>query len=152
MMMKLVRFDDWRTGLVVQLPTGPHLIDVVASVGVLLPEDPVSNGVLNGILKDRGSWAPLIEHWGRARVGLTKLAQLALRSPDHPRLIMRPFDGTLIAPPSNNLQSIAALEIIEQRRSVHPGGCESVARPIEERAIRDLFADERVVALDAYRK
>jgi hypothetical protein len=42
MMLKLVRFGEWRTGLVVELPTGPHVIDVVAGVGTLLPEDPVS--------------------------------------------------------------------------------------------------------------
>jgi hypothetical protein len=51
MTMKLVRFGERRTGLVVELPTGPHVIDVVASVGTLLPEDPVSSGVLNGILR-----------------------------------------------------------------------------------------------------
>jgi hypothetical protein len=35
--MKLVRFGDRRTGLVVDLDSGPHVIDVVASVSALLP-------------------------------------------------------------------------------------------------------------------
>src|SRR6266403_3256199 len=52
--MKLVRFGDRRTGLVVDLEAGPHIIDVVASVGALLPHDPISNGVLNGILREGG--------------------------------------------------------------------------------------------------
>lgn len=75
--MKLIRFDNDRTGLVVELPSGPCVIDVVASVGALTPEDPISHGVLNGLLKDNGSWAPLIQHWKMARAGLRRLASLA---------------------------------------------------------------------------
>ena len=48
--MKLVRFDGGKTGLLVRLPTGLHVIDVIGSLGALSPEDPISNGVLNGIL------------------------------------------------------------------------------------------------------
>ena len=33
--MKLVRFDDWKTGLLVQLPIGLRVIDVVESLGAL---------------------------------------------------------------------------------------------------------------------
>jgi hypothetical protein len=52
--MKLVRFGDRRTGLVVDLEARLHIIDVVASVGALLPHVPISNGVLNGILREGG--------------------------------------------------------------------------------------------------
>jgi hypothetical protein len=75
--MKLVRFDDDKTGLVVELSSGPHVVDVIASIGALIPEDPISHGVLNGLLKDNGSWAPLIQHWKMARSGLCRLAILA---------------------------------------------------------------------------
>jgi hypothetical protein len=75
--MKLIRFDDDKTGLVVELPSGPHVIDVVASIGALVPEDPISHGVLNGPLKEKGNWAPLIQHWKMARAGLRRLAFLA---------------------------------------------------------------------------
>ena len=143
MTMKLVRFGERRTGLVVELPTGPHVIDVVASVGTLLPEDPVSSGVLNGILREGGSWAPLIEHWTYARAGLKRLAEVALRRPDHPDLIMRPFDGILAATSTGNSASIAALEITELNNDA--------ASNRERPPIRDRVADERVVALDAYR-
>ena len=146
MMLKLVRFGEWRTGLVVELPTGPHVIDVVASVGMLLPEDPVSSGVLNGILREGGSWAPLIEHWTYARAGLKRLAEMALRRPDHPDLIMRPFDGILAVPSTGNSASIAALEITELS---HDAASNPANR--EPPPIRDRVADERVVALDAYR-
>lgn len=143
MTMKLIRFREWRTGLVVELPTGLHVIDVVASVGALLPEDPVSNGVLNGVLGDGGSWAPLIEHWGPAGTGLKRLAQLALKRPDHPGLVMHPFDETLATPLSGNSPLIVALEITELSNEA--------ASCLERPAASDRATDERVVALDAYR-
>ena len=143
MMLKLVRFGEWRTGLVVELPTGPHVVDVVASVGALLPEDPVSSGVLNGILREGGGWAPLIEHWTYARVGLKRLAEMALRRPDHPHLIMRPFDETLAAPLSGNSPRIVALEITELSNEA--------AFSRERPTASEPVADERVVALDSYR-
>ena len=78
--MKLIRFDGNKTGLVVELASGTHVVDVVASIGALAPEDPISHGVLNGLLKDNGSWAQLIQHWGMARRGLRRLAVLARAS------------------------------------------------------------------------
>jgi hypothetical protein len=144
MTMKLVRFGEWRTGLVVELPTGLHVIDVVASIGALLPEDPVSNGVLNGVFRNGGSWAPLIEHWGPAGTGLKRLARVALRRPDHPGLVMRPFDETLATPSSGHSPRIAALEITELNHQA--ASCR------EQPPVGDRVADQRVVALDAYRK
>jgi hypothetical protein len=75
--MKLVRFDNNRIGLLVEAPSCPYVIDVAASVGALVPEDPISHGVLHGLLKDKADWASLIQHWKMARVGLRKLAILA---------------------------------------------------------------------------
>jgi hypothetical protein len=49
--MKLVSFDGGKTGLMVQLASGPYVIDVIGSLGVFSPDDPISQGVLNGILK-----------------------------------------------------------------------------------------------------
>jgi hypothetical protein len=146
MMLKLVRFGEWRTGLVVTLPTGPHVIDVVASVGSLLPEDPVSSGVLNGILREGGSWAPLIEHWTYVRAGLKRLAEVALRRPDHPDLVMRPFDGILAAPSTGNSPRITSLEITELSH-------DALSKPAsrEPAPVRDPVANECVVALDGYR-
>jgi hypothetical protein len=40
--MKLVRFDGGKTGLMVQLASGPYVIDVIGSLGVFSPSDPVS--------------------------------------------------------------------------------------------------------------
>jgi len=78
--MELIRIDGNKTGLVVELASGTHVVDVVASIGALAPEDPISHGVLNGLLKDNGSWAQLIQHWRMARMGLRRLAVLAQAS------------------------------------------------------------------------
>src|ERR1700681_2058907 len=74
--MKLIRFDGNKTGLVVELASGIHVVDVIASIGALVPEDPISHGLLNGLLKDNVSWANLIQHWGMARKGLRRLAEV----------------------------------------------------------------------------
>jgi hypothetical protein len=86
--MRLVRFGEARTGILLELPTGPHVLDVVASVGALSPGDPISNGILNDILKDGGTWGPLIQHWASVRVGLGKLVQIASTTPGHPGLVI----------------------------------------------------------------
>src|ERR1700730_14251351 len=79
--MKLIRFDGNKTGLVVELASGIHVVDVVASIGALVPEDPISHGVLNGLLKDNGSWAQLIQHWGwRVRACAGSLSWLKPRA------------------------------------------------------------------------
>jgi hypothetical protein len=75
--MKLIRFDGNKTGLVVELASGTHVVDVVASIGALVPEDPISHGILNGLLKSNTSWSQLLEHWDMARKGLRRLAALA---------------------------------------------------------------------------
>jgi hypothetical protein len=107
--MKFVRFGENRTGLVINLPAGAHILDIVASVSVLLPEDPISNGIVNGILKDGGSWGPLVEHWPRVRVGLRRLANVAHRSPDHPHLVLRSWEDARVMPASSS--GIASMEI-----------------------------------------
>jgi hypothetical protein len=126
--VKLVRFDGGRTGLMVELASGPHIIDVIGSLGVFSPGDPVSQGILNGILKDKGSWAPLIEHWEHARTGLRRLASMALANPDRPRLVMFPADEVSLAP-LKNPGGIAALDIVESNEVAQdPTGHEAMQR------------------------
>jgi hypothetical protein len=111
--MKLVRFDGGKTGLLVQFASGPHVIDVIGSLGVLSPDDPISQGVLNGILKDKGSWAPLIEHWEHARTGLRRMASLATANPSRPHLVICRVDDVSPAIPLRNPGDIAILDITE---------------------------------------
>ena len=109
--MKLVRFDGGKTGLMVQLASGPHVIDVIGSLGALSPDDPISQGILNGILKDKGSWAPLIEHWEQARIGLRRLASLGLANPDRPDLVRA--DEVSLGLLLRNPRGIVILDIVE---------------------------------------
>jgi hypothetical protein len=108
--MKLVRFDGGKTGLMVQLAAGPH---VIGSLGVLSPDDPLSQGILNGILKDKGNWAPLIAHWEQARVGLRRLESLALATSDRPNLVIRRAEEVSLAPFLGNPRCIVTLDIVE---------------------------------------
>ena len=154
--MKLVQFNGGKTGLVVELPSGPHVIDVVGSLGALSPDDPISQGVLNGILKGRGSWAPLIEHWRYARSGLMRLALLALANPEAPRLVICPIDEARLALPSADPNSIATLDIAELGALARdPTGREAMARHLlsEPSASdrEDQREDQRVVVLSAHR-
>jgi hypothetical protein len=109
--MQLIRFDGNKTGLVVELPSGKHVVDVIASVGALAPEDPISHGILNGLLKDNGSWAQLLAHWEMARKGLHRLAVLA-RAPGSTQVVLRSLDevrGVSACPPDG----IGSLDIRE---------------------------------------
>jgi hypothetical protein len=97
----------------VQLAAGPHVIDVIGSLGVLAPGDPISQGILNGILKDQGNWAPLIEHWQQARTGLRRQASSVSANPDLPDLVMRRADEVSLALLSQNPRGITIIELIE---------------------------------------
>ena len=154
--MKLVRFNGGKTGLLVELPGGPHVIDVVGSLGALAPDDPISQGVLNGILRDKGSWALLIEHWRYARSGLRRLARLAMANPAAPRLVICPIDKARLALPCTDPDSIATLDIVEFGELARdPTGREAMARCLSS----DTSASghqhrgegDGVVRLDAYR-
>ena len=127
--MKLVRFDGGKTGLMVQLASGPHVIDVIGSLGAFAPDDPLSQGILNGILKDKGSWAPLIEHWEQARTGLRRLASLASANPDRPHLVICRADEARLALPLGNPRGIVTLDIVESSEVAQdPTGREKMAR------------------------
>jgi hypothetical protein len=86
--MKLVRMDGDRIGLFVLLPKGPYAIDIANSLGVF-PHDPLSNGLLNGALKDGHDWSIIVKHWVHLRWPLKKLLSIAMANPDTPRLVLQ---------------------------------------------------------------
>ena len=129
--MKLIRFDGNKTGLVVELASGIHVVDVVASIGALVPEDPISHGVLNGLLKDNGSWAQLIQHWGMARKGLRRLAVLA-HSSGPTQVVLRRLDEVR-GPSARHLDGIGSLNIGElEAVSQDPTGRNVMERQFSE--------------------
>jgi hypothetical protein len=131
--MKLIRLDNNKTGLVIELPSGPQVIDVVASIGALAPEDPISHGVLNGLLKDNGDWAPLIQHWKMARAGLRRLTVLAQAGLS--QIVLRQCDEDRGAS-SRRPDAIASLDI-EERDAVAPDptGREVMERQFTSRSL-----------------
>jgi hypothetical protein len=129
--MKLIRFDGNKTGLVVELASGIHVVDVVASIGALVPEDPISHGVLNGLLKDTGSWAQLIQHWGMARKGLRRLAVLAQAS-GPTQVVLRRLDEVR-GPSARHVDGIGSLNIGElEAVSQDPTGRNVMERQFSE--------------------
>jgi hypothetical protein len=89
--MKLVRINRGEIGLLVELPTGPHAVDLAKSLGVFAAHDPVSGALINGALKEKSAWAAMIKHWHHVRMPLKLLARTVLADPDDPRLVLRPF-------------------------------------------------------------
>lgn len=122
--MKLIRFNNGRTGLIVDRLDGPYVIDVVGSIGALAPDDPITQGMLNGALKDNRSWAHVIEHWSYVRRGLGKLARLAMTQ-EARGLAMQPLCEVRLDHASGDPNSIATLVIAEHREvAVDPTGRE----------------------------
>jgi len=132
--MQLIRFDGNKTGLIVELASGIRVVDVIASVGALAPEDPISHGILNGLLKDNGSWAQLLEHWEMARKGLHRLAVLA-RAPGSTQVVLRRLDevrGVSARPPDG----IGSLDIREfDATAQDPTGREVIERQFAESSV-----------------
>ncbi|TYL97450.1 hypothetical protein FXB40_08840 [Bradyrhizobium rifense] len=109
--MKLVRMDGDRIGLFVLLPKGAYAIDIANSLGVF-PHDPLSNGLLNGALKDGHDWSIIVKHWVHLRWPLKKLLSIALANPDTPRLVLQPLvDATGMASAANPIIAIEVTDI-----------------------------------------
>ena len=89
--MKLVTIDEEKIGLLVQLPTGSYVVDIVKSLGVFAALDPVSGALINGVLKERCAWVALVNNWSYLRKPFKLLAHTALTDPDNPRLAVYPF-------------------------------------------------------------
>jgi hypothetical protein len=126
--MKLVRMSDEKIGLFVLLPKGPYAIDIANSLGVFTPHDPLSNGLLNGALKDGCNWSLLVKHWAHLRSPLKKLASIAMTSPAHPHLVLQPFTRELHA--GNAANPIVAIDItdIESFEEQDPTGRRAMER------------------------
>jgi hypothetical protein len=112
--MKLVRMSKEKVGLLVLLPTGPHVIDIANSLGVFAPHDPLSNGLLNGALKDGCNWSLIVKHWAHLRSPLKRLANVAIANPGHTCLVMRPFTEQFRTEDATD--QILAIDITDTKR------------------------------------
>ncbi|MGY3608199.1 hypothetical protein [Bradyrhizobium sp. Leo121] len=103
-----------KVGLLVLLPTGLHVIDIANSLGVFAPHDPLSNGLLNGALKDGCNWSLIVKHWAHLRSPLKKLASVAIANPGHSCLVMQPFTEQLLTEDATD--GILAIDITDSER------------------------------------
>lgn len=60
---QLAKIVDKKIGLVIALPSEPHVVGIAESVSVFAPHDPLSNGLLNGAFKNGGHWSSIVKHW-----------------------------------------------------------------------------------------
>ena len=149
--MKLVKMADEKIGLFVLLPKGAYAIDIASSLGVF-SHDPLSNGLLNGVLKDGHHWSLLVNHWAHLRSPLKRLQNIALRSPDHPSLVLQPLTS---GPPAASVADpIIAIEItdIEAFEEQDPTGRRAMERqfmpPPESNSPRGSTATETAQVID----
>lgn len=149
--MKLVRLDGDRIGLVVSLPKGPHAIDIANSLGVFA-HDPLSNGLLNGALKDGHDWSVVVKHWLHLRWPLKRLQDIALANPDAPRLVLRSLaDNTGRASATNPIIAIEVTDI-ESVEQLDPTGWHAMQRqfalPPRDEIVRQAAVDEIVRVIE----
>jgi hypothetical protein len=111
--MRLAKITDETIGLVVTLPNGPHIVDIAKSVGVFVPHDPLSKGILNGAFKDGGDWPSIVKHWAHLQWPLKRLALIAETCPDHPDLVLQSLVDRHLKGESAN--SIVAIDITDMQ-------------------------------------
>jgi hypothetical protein len=89
--MKLVKMNGGEIGLLVDSPTGMHVVDIAKSLGVFAAHDPASGALMNGTLREKSAWVALVNNWRYLRMPLALLGRTALANPDDPRLVVHPF-------------------------------------------------------------
>jgi hypothetical protein len=154
--MKLVVIDGGAIGLLVELPAGPHVIDLANSLGALAGHDLVSGGLINGALKEKSVWTALVANWQYLRLPLARLAGIAVANPDHPCLVLRRLADCR---QSGDTKGIVALDITyaSYLAASDPTNRLVVARefaePVVEPAERDEFSlAENVQVIDFSRR
>jgi hypothetical protein len=138
--MKLVRINGGAIGLLVELPTGPHVVDLARSLGVFAGHDLVSGGLINGALKERSAWGALVANWQYLRSPLTQLARTAVVNPDHPCIALHPLAD---AGQSGDSDGIVALDITDASdlERPDPTGRLVMARQFAELAVEPVEQD-----------
>jgi hypothetical protein len=89
--MKFIKTDSGEIGLLVELPTGTHVVEIAKSVAVFTAHDPVSGALINGTMKEKSAWVALINNWRYLQIPLALLARTAMVNPDDPRLSVYPL-------------------------------------------------------------
>lgn len=115
--MKLVKFDGERMGLAIELSSGPHVIDIAASLDALSSIDPFALGSLKSVFDGGANWSALIEQWDCAGSGLHQLELLGRTNPHGCGVVVLSSDQVHIATRSTAPGDIATLEIVESPKA-----------------------------------
>lgn len=116
-------------GLVIDLPSGQHVIDIAVSLNALSSIDPVAVGALKRILDGGANWSTLIEQWNCAESGLRQLELLGRANPQGRGVVVLSSDQARIATPSVAPGEIATIEIVEWPKTAqNPTGWDAMSR------------------------
>jgi hypothetical protein len=136
--MKFIRMSSEGVGLLVDLPTGTHVVDIAKSLGIFAAHDPVSGALIKGTLKAKSAWVALVDNWRYLRTPMALLSRTAVANPGDPRLVVHPFKVWKVV---DSAPGIVALDITDATDlEIHdPTGrlvmatqfAESVAEPAE---------------------
>jgi 2-keto-4-pentenoate hydratase/2-oxohepta-3-ene-1,7-dioic acid hydratase in catechol pathway len=97
--MKIARFDEGATGLVIERDGSPAVIDVAGSLPALAHDHEAAARIVANAIGESGSgdWAPLIEQWDEVRPGLQALADAG--SDELDGIEVRRLDDVTLQPP-----------------------------------------------------
>ena len=141
--MRLVLLDQNRYGLVVDTSEATFVVDIKNSLGVLVPTDPISVGILNGIFNRDNVWGALVENWRYARIGLKRLHTAAARGWTEGLIVLAVVEpGSELIAVSNSPTGIVALDIVEADDSLSE----------TDSSLATCQTDEKIVPLSSARR
>jgi len=90
--LKILRFDDWKTGLLIEGAHGAQVLDVGANLGQMRLHDLAGAALIESLLgaDGAGNWKPMIENWDAAGRVLHAMAHLASPAGGS-RMLLRPL-------------------------------------------------------------
>src|SRR5437763_10332387 len=99
--MRFLRFNDNRTGLLVEGPDGLTVIDLLAASSILAQAAADDGRPLGDELADleRTGWRTLIERWDQLKPALSSLVERARSEPDGLPGATLPLEQVRVRPP-----------------------------------------------------
>jgi 2-keto-4-pentenoate hydratase/2-oxohepta-3-ene-1,7-dioic acid hydratase in catechol pathway len=98
--VKILRFDDWKTGLLIEGSGSAQVLDVGANLDVFRVHDPAGATLLQTLLgaKGDGDWGPMIDSWESAGKVLHSMVNMA-GSSGGSRMILKPLSSVRLRAP-----------------------------------------------------
>jgi hypothetical protein len=159
MAMQLFRINGGAIGLLVELPAGPHVVDLANSLGAFAGHDLVSGGLINGALKEKSAWGALVTNWQYLRSPLARLARITVANPDHHCIVLHPLADIRQSGEGKGNKGIVALDITDASDLDIPDPtgrlvmARQFAEPVVEPAERDMSSlGDNVQMIDFLRR